>query len=400
MSKEGFQPPGLTQTGSRQRFHTMVKASGAQCNLDCDYCFYLHKHDLLDQPDIPRMSDELLEAHIRQYIEAHASGEVVFSWQGGEPTLMGLAFFERIVELQQIHRKDGQRIENDLQTNGTLLDGEWAAFLKRHGFLVGLSIDGPAPLHDAHRRSRGGKPTHERVMHAVALLHEHQVPFSALCVVSRDNARRPIDVYRFLRDRVRPRTIQFIPGVARADFTSVAPGRGSSGAAATAWSVDAQDWGYFLDRIWDEWFRRDFGKVFVDQFENVVSMMFGAGAQMCVTGRVCGKALAIEHDGDLYACDHYVYPEYRLGNIMDTHEGDLACSETQRRFGSAKSDALPGHCRSCPYLHLCWGHCPKDRFISTQDGESGLHYLCAGLRRFYRKATASRGELARRLGLP
>lgn len=401
-------------TGDVYRFHTMVKPSGSQCNLDCSYCFYLHKEDLLQQPKTPRMSDSLLEAHIRQYIEAQTGNEVIFSWQGGEPTLMGLDFFRRVVELQEQYRKDGQRIENDLQTNGILLDDEWAQFLKQHDFLVGLSIDGPAELHDRHRYSKGGKPTHERVMAAVKLLHRHQIPFSALCVVNRDNARRPIDVYRFLRDQVGARSIQFIPCVESRDFHSVAPWRwqvgtlpvlgdararpGSTDSVVTDWTVDPDDWGYFLCRIWDDWFKHDFGRVFIDQFENVVSMMFGGGSQKCVTSRICGKALAVEHNGDLYSCDHFVYPEYRLGNILQTHEGNLAFSDTQKRFAFAKSDSLPEYCRSCRYLEFCWGNCPKDRFIRTPDGETGLQYLCVGLKRFYRKASLARSELSKRLG--
>ncbi|GLS05163.1 anaerobic sulfatase maturase [Chitiniphilus shinanonensis] len=399
--------------GAIYRFHTMVKPSGAQCNLDCTYCFYLHKEDLLHQPKMPRMSESLLAAHIRQYIEAHTGDRVDFSWQGGEPTLMGLDFFRRVVALQQQFKKPGQRIDNDLQTNGTLLDEEWCAFLKQHDFLVGLSIDGPAELHDLYRYSKGGKPTHERVMKAAALLHAHGVPFNALCVVNRTNARRPIDVYRFLRDQVRPRIIQFIPAVERRDFHAVAPGKwpaqelpvaqtpqarpGQPDSVVTDWSVDPEDWGYFLGRVWDEWFARDFGRVYVDQFENVVSMMFDRGSQKCVTSRYCGKALALEHNGDLYSCDHFVYPEYRLGNIADEHEGDLAFSLRQEQFARAKSDTLPRYCRACPYLQLCWGDCPKDRFLRTPDGEPGLHYLCAGLKQFYRKALAAKGQLAGRL---
>lgn len=400
--------------GGTYRFHTMVKPSGAQCNLDCSYCFYLHKEDLLSQPKAPRMDTGLLEEHIRQYIEAQTGNEVVFSWQGGEPTLMGLAFFERVVALEEKYRKPGQRIENDLQTNGTLLDDDWCRFLKQHDFLVGLSIDGPAELHDKHRYSKGSKPTHERVMQAADLLHRYGIPFSAMCVVNRDNARRPIDVYRFLRDRVRPRSIQFSPCVESRDFHAVAPGYwnadslpvfgspqakpGSPDSVVTDWSVEPDDWGYFLNRVWDEWFSKDYGRVFVDQFENVISMMFGAGSQKCVTSQICGKALALEHNGDLFACDHFVYPEYRLGNITETHEGDLAFSDPQKRFAYAKSDALPKYCQSCIYLQLCWGNCPKDRFIKTPDGEPGLHYLCSGLKQFYRKATSARSELARRLG--
>ena len=399
--------------GDFYRFHAMVKPSGSQCNLDCAYCFYLHKEGLLQQPKKSRMSEALLEAHIRQYIEAHTGAEVVFSWQGGEPTLMGLDFFRRVIELQARYKKAGQRVENDLQTNGILLDEEWCRFLKQNNFLVGLSIDGPAALHDEYRYSKGGTPTFGRVMAAVALLHQHQVPFSALCVVNRKNAKRPTDVYRFLRDQVRPRMIQFIACVEPVDFCAVAPGHwdtaqlpahgsaqaepGSVGSAVTDWSVAPQDWGYFLGRVWDEWLRRDYGKVFVDQFENVISQMFGHGAQKCVSSQICGKALAIEHNGDLYSCDHFVYPEYKLGNILQTHEGDLAFSEQQKKFAYAKSDTLPQYCRACSYLDLCWGECPKNRFIKTPAGEAGLNYLCQGLKQFYAKATSARAELARRL---
>ena len=382
--------------GDFYRFHAMVKPSGAQCNLDCAYCFYLHKEDLLQQPKKSRMSEALLEQHIRQYIEAHTGPEVVFSWQGGEPTLMGLEFFRRVIALQARYKKAGQAIENDLQTNGILLDEEWCSFLKHNNFLVGLSIDGPAALHDEYRYSKGGTPTFERVMAAVALLHHYQVPFGALCVVNRKNARRPIDVYRFLRDQVRPRIIQFIACVEPTDFRSVEPAAANS--TVTDWSVAAEDWGYFLCRIWDEWWRRDYGKVFVDQFENVISQMLGYGAQKCVSSQICGKALAIEHNGDLYSCDHFVYPEYRLGNILQVHEGDLAFSEQQKKFAYAKSDTLPRYCKACTYLDLCWGECPKNRFIKTPEGEAGLNYLCQGLKQFYAKATAARAELVRRLG--
>ncbi len=405
-----------TTGGAIYRFHTMVKPAGAQCNLDCSYCFYLHKEELLDQPKMPRMSESVLELHVRQYIEAQTGDEVVFSWQGGEPTLMGLEFFERMVALQKKYTKPPQRIENDLQTNGTLLDEQWCAFLKANNFLVGLSIDGPAELHDKHRCSKGGKPTHERVMAAVELLHRYQVPFSALCVVNRDNARKPIDVYRFLRDAVRPRLIQFMPGMERRDFRTVAPGHwpaeslpmlgspqarpGTPESIVAEWSIAPEDWGYFLGRVWDEWLAKDFGRVFVDQFENAISIMVGAGSQKCVTSQICGKALAVEHDGSLYACDHFVYPEYRLGNIRDEHEGDLAFSERQQAFGYAKSERLPAYCRTCESLKYCWGDCPKDRFLRTPDGEAGLHYLCAGLKQFYRKVEASKSELFRRFGRP
>lgn len=403
------------QHGDSYRFHMMVKPGGSQCNLDCQYCYYLHKEDLLGQPKMPRMSQSLLRMHIRQYIEAQTGDHVVFSWQGGEPTLMQLDFFRTVVQLQQEYRKPGQHIENDLQTNGTLLDEEWCAFLKEHGFLVGLSIDGPAELHDAYRYTKGGRGTFEQVMQASRLLRRHQVPFNAICVVNRRNARRPIDVYRFLRDEIRPRMIQFIPGLEPVDFRSVAPGYwardtlplvgtpesrpGHAGSVVAEWSVDPEDWGYFLTRVWREWFRRDFGSVFVDQFENVISQMFGHGAQKCVTAPICGKGLALEHNGDVYSCDHFVYPEYRLGNIQEVHQGNMAFSEQQKRFAFAKRDTLPQYCKRCRYLELCWGECPKNRFVKTPDGENGLNYLCPGLKKFYAEVTAARSELKRRLDI-
>ena len=412
-------PPGLNlpllKNGDYYRYHVIVKPSGSHCNLECRYCFYLHKEDLLQQPKMPRMPELLLEEHIRQYIEAQTCNEIVFTWQGGEPTLMGLDFFHRVVELQKRYKKPNQVIENDLQTNGVLLNDEWCTFLKKHNFLVGLSIDGPPELHDVYRRSKGDQPTSTQVMRAVGLLHTHTIPFNAMCVVNRKNARKPIDVYRFLRDEVRPRIIQFIAGVERADFRTVAPGEWPVGdlpvlgsprakpgcieSIVTDWSVDPDDWGYFLTKVWDMWFKRDYGKVFVDQFENIISQMFGYGAQKCVTGEICGKALAVEHNGDLYSCDHFVYPKYRLGNILETHQGDMVFSEQQKKFAFAKHLTLPHYCRRCSHLQLCWGECPKNRFIKSPEGEAGLNYLCSGLKAFYEKAAMVRDELQCRLGL-
>lgn len=399
--------------GQVYRYHVMLKPSGAQCNLDCSYCFYLHKQDMLHQPKTPRMAESVLELHIKQYIEAQTGSEVVFSWQGGEPTLMGLEFFQRVVELQKKYAKPHQAIENDLQTNGILLDEDWCAFLKKNNFLVGLSIDGPADLHDIHRYNKGGKPTHAKVMHAVMLLHQYQVPFSALCVVNRDNSKRALDVYRFLRDQVKPYMIQFIPGMESAQFQQTAPGYwnsrnlpklgssaaqpGTADSVVTDWSIVADDWGIFLSTVWKEWLLHDFGHVFIDQFENIISMMLGHGAQKCVSGQICGKSLAIEHNGDLFSCDHFVYPEYKLGNIQEIHQGDLVFSERQKKFAYAKSNSLPEYCHKCPYLQLCWGDCPKDRFLKTPEGEEGLHYLCSGLKIFFHTATTSKHEIVKRL---
>lgn len=389
-----------TSPKPREPFHVMVKASGAQCNLDCTYCFYLHKQDTLAQPDLPRMSEEVLEAHIRQYIQAQDSAQVVFSWQGGEPTLMGLDFFRRVVALQHKYAMPGQQIENDLQTNGVLIDDAWAAFLKEHRFLVGLSIDGPPDLHDLYRRTKGGTPTSGRVVRAAELFHQFDIPFNVLCVVNRTNARKPNDVYRYLRDQIRPRMMQFIPCIERTDFHRTAPGFWkSSEEAVTDWSIRAEDWGYFLRRIWEEWFRRDYGKVYVDQFENVISQLFGFGAQKCVTSERCGRALALEYNGDLFSCDHFVYPQYRLGNILGQSEEALVRGVAQQQFGNAKADTLTSYCRGCEYLTLCWGDCPKNRFATTAQGEPGLSYLCPGLKQFYSLVSAHRQQLAHRLHL-
>lgn len=395
-------------------FHSMVKPSGSQCNIDCDYCFYLHKQDLLAQSKTPRMSDEVLEQHIRQYIEAQTGPEVVFTWQGGEPTLMGLDFFRKVVRLQQQYTKPNQNIFNDLQTNGLALDDEWCQFLKSHHFLVGISIDGPQSLHDQLRKTKNKKSTFDYVMKAVGLLHQYQIPFNALCVVNRYNAQHPLTVYRFLREHVRPRMIQFLSAVEPVNFKTTAPTYlaqdqqiklvnldATTESTVTDWSVPAKDWGIFLSTIWQEWFTLDYGRVFIDQFENTISQILGYGAQKCTTAPICGKAMALEHNGDLYACDHFVYPEYKLGNILDSHEGNLAFSTKQQEFAYAKSQSLPNYCKSCEFLNLCFGECPKNRFITTPTQEMGLNYLCEGLKIFYRTVVndlpALQARLSRRL---
>jgi len=383
--------------GSTYRFHAMVKPGGAECNIDCAYCFYLHKTDLLGHKRHVRMDDATLDQHIRQYIEAQTGEEVIFSWQGGEPTLMGLAFFEKVVALQAKHGKPGQRIENDLQTNGLLLDARWIDFLKRNHFHVGLSIDGPQRLHDRYRLTKNGQPTFDRVMAAAQMLREADIPFAALCVVNRENALHPREVYRFLVDQFGTWRVQFTPAVEPRQFKVTAPARmeepplegdprarpGHPDSIVTDWSVDPDDYGRFLSGVWDEWFATDIGRVHVNLFETAVAQAAGMPAQMCTQGEVCGKAVAVEHDGEVFSCDHFVYPEYRLGNIHQAHMGNLAFSPAQERFGRAKSAALPTKCRSCDYLRLCYGECPKNRLIRTREGETGLNYLCSGLYAFY-----------------
>lgn len=401
--------------GRHYRYHVMVKPAGALCNLDCPYCFYLHKTALLDHAHNARIDDHLLETHIRQYIEAQSGEEVVFSWQGGEPTVMGLDFFRRVVALQARHRKPGQRIENDLQTNGLLLDDAWVAFLKAHGFVVGLSLDGTRTLHDRYRPTRGGEPTYDRVLAAAGRLAAAGVPFALLCVVNRDVARAPLAVYHGLRAVAGCHRIQFTPCVETRDFRLRAPGGMQPGdmpllgtprtrpdhplSIVTDWSVDARDYGHFLCSVWDAWLAEDFGRVHINVFETAVAQSLGLPAQMCTSAPVCGKAMALEHDGNLYACDHFVYPAHRIGNIREVHQGDLAFGAQQVRFGLAKHDSLPGHCRRCPSLTLCWGECPKNRLLRTPDGEPGLNYLCEGLHTFYTRVARDMPEIRRRLGI-
>ena len=405
----GLEPVAPERKG---RFHAMAKPIGSTCNIDCTYCYYLHKEHLLNQHRGHHMEISMLERYIRQYIEAQNSDEIIFSWQGGEPTMLGIEFFRDIVAIQKKYMPEGRRISNDLQTNGTLLNDEWCAFLKKNNFLVGISIDGPRELHDAFRLDRKGQPTFDKVMRGIGLLKKHDIRFNTLTVVNRINAKRPLDVYRFLRNELDSTYIQFIPCVEPKDFHSVAPQTwavntmpllGSSAAkpgnpesVVTEWSVDPDDWGYFLSRTFDEWYKKDVGRVLVNLFETAVVQTMGRPAQTCITAEFCGKALAIEHDGEVYSCDHYVYPEWSLGNIRTTHIGEMAFSERQQNFGYAKRDALPAYCRQCKHVKLCWGECPKNRFVKSPDGEPGLNYLCAGIRRFHEHAGPSLRQLARR----
>jgi len=388
-----YDAPALMAGGSQQHFHVMIKPAGSACNLNCSYCFYLSKETLPGGPGPGLMSDETLEELIRQYVAGVTASEVVFSWQGGEPTLRGLSFFRRVVELQKRYAKPFQRIENDLQTNGTLITEEWCEFLKASRFLVGLSIDGPREIHDQYRISKGGQPTFDRVFRAARLMDRYRVPFNTLTCVHRGNARKPLDVYRFLRRELGSTYIQFIPIVEYKGFQSTAPGvltnemqESGSDSIVTDWSVDPDDWGYFLCKTFDEWRNKDVGKVFVNHFETLVSQHLGLGSQLCVYSEFCGKGVAVEHDGSVYSCDHYVYPEHRLGNIRTRLLENLVFSREQVKFGFAKNETLPRYCRECPYLSDCWGECPKNRILRTPDGEPGLNYLCRGFKTFFAHA--------------
>jgi uncharacterized protein len=395
-------PALAADRGAQSRFHVMAKPAGSSCNLDCTYCFYLSKETLAGGPGRGRMSPGTLEQYIRRYIEAVTGPEVVFSWQGGEPTLLGVDFFRRAIEFERKHAKPGQTIQNDLQTNGTLLDDEWCRFLKENRFLVGLSIDGPKHLHDAYRVAKNGEPTFDKVFAAAKLLQKHGVPFNTLTCVNRLNAKYPLDVYRFLRRELGSTYMQFIPIVEYKSFESQAPqcwdpatlpkqgdpeARPDHPRSIVAdWSVDPDDWGQFLCKTFDEWRNRDLGKVLVNHFETLVAQHMGLPSQICVYGEVCGKGLAVEHDGGVYSCDHYVYPEYKVGNIHDGPLKDVVFSRAQVKFGYAKSETLPRQCRECAYLTDCWGECPKNRIIRAADGEPGLNYLCSGFMKYFAHA--------------
>jgi uncharacterized protein len=376
-------------------FHVMTKPIGPACNLDCTYCFYLEKAKLYPDTHNWRMSDEVLERYIRDYIVSQPTQEVTFAWQGGEPTMLGVSFFQRVVELQRRYA-DGHTIHNAIQTNGTLLDDAWGRFLAEHKFLVGLSLDGPRALHDAYRVDKGQKPTFDRVMAGREMLKKHKVDFNTLTVVNRKNSREPLKVYEFLR-RFGSGFMQFIPlvereapsanpmGLSLAEPPSLDPADDNvvQSTRITPWSVRPEHFGEFLTTIFDQWVRRDVGSVFVQIFDVTLGNWAGQPGGLCVFSEKCGSAMAIEHNGDVFSCDHYVYPQYRLGNVMTEALGDMAASTRQRKFGADKADTLPRYCRECDVRFACHGECPKHRFLKTPDGEPGLNYLCAAYKRFF-----------------
>ncbi len=375
-------------------FHLMAKPTGAICNLDCSYCFFLSK-ELLYPGDRFRMADGVLASWIRQTIEAHRTPEVVIAFQGGEPTLLGVDFFRRAV----LHARKvaGSRpLQFTIQTNGTLLDDAWADFLADEGFLVGLSIDGPAEMHDRHRVDKHGRPTYDRVREAWDLLRRHDVDTNILCTVSSSNADSPLEVYRHFRDDLGAAFIQLIPIVERA--TPVTIGHANQGWRAdrsgrllytqtgdlvTERSVTAEQWGAFLVAVFDEWVSNDVGAVFIPTFESALASWLGMAAAECVFSETCGNALALEHNGDVYSCDHFVEPDHLIGNITETHVVELVASPRQRAFGRAKLDTLPRYCRDCEVRFACHGECPRNRFIRTPDGEDGLNFLCDGYKVFF-----------------
>jgi uncharacterized protein len=385
---------GKIAPGVERSVHATVKPAGSACNLNCTYCYYLHKDRLFDQKN-GRIRDDLLEKFIAGYIGSQDVGEIPFTWHGGEPTLMGIDFFRNVVELQKRHTPPGRTVSNDLQTNGTLLDDDWCAFLAENRFLVGLSIDGPRELHDVCRPAKNGGPSFDGAFAAARRLKKHGVVFSTLTTVNSNNADYPIEVYRFLRDEVGTPYMQFIPCVEPHHFEKIAPGyvpvepgggRASSTPfppGATGWSVGPDQWGTFLSCVFDEWHPRDRGMVKVNLFETILAQLRGEPALICTSAPFCGKNVALEHDGRVYSCDHYVYPGYEIGNIAVQPLGEIVFSLRQLEFGLAKHSSLPGECRSCRHLGLCGGECPRTRILPTRRGEGNLSWLCRGWKKFF-----------------
>lgn len=396
-------PPSVIPAG--RPFHVLTKPIGPICNLDCKYCFYLEKEALYPGEKSWRMSDAVLEKYIRDCIQSQPVNEVHFAWQGGEPTLLGVEFFRKVIALQKKFA-DGKIISNALQTNGTLLDEEWGKFLAENKFLTGLSVDGPRELHDVYRVDKGQKPTFDKVMRGLEVLKKHRVDFNTLTVVSRANSQQPLEVYRFLKG-IGSEFLQFIPLVERVavgetklalaepPVSDSAPVHHES--PVTEWSVRAEDYGTFLCTIFDEWVRHDVGTTFVQLFDTALGNWMGLGSSLCVFAEKCGAAMAIEHNGDLYSCDHYVYPRYKLGNVLNQSLGAMLNSPAQIRFGNDKLDTLPKFCRDCEVRFACNGECPKHRFIQTPDGEAGLNYLCPAYKKFFNHIDPHMKTMARLL---
>jgi uncharacterized protein len=387
----GARPVGAPPSTLRAPFHVLAKPTGPICNLDCQYCFFLSK-EALYPGDRFRMSDDLLGRYLRQYLDSQPDGEVTVAWQGGEPTLMGVDFFRRAVATTESVRRPGQRLQHTIQTNGTLLTDEWCAFLADQRFLVGISIDGPPDVHDRYRVDKRGGPTSDRVLRGLDLLQAHGVDVNVLCTVHAANQDRPLDVYRYLRDHLGIGYIQFIPIVERENDTGF-----QEGDTVTDRSVDPVAWGSFLEAVFDEWVVRDVGTVFVQLFDAALASWCGLPSTLCIFRETCGDALALEHNGDLYSCDHFVEPDHLLGNIATTTLVELVASPKQQAFGRAKADTLPGYCRSCEVRFACHGECPRNRFTRTPDGESGLNYLCAGYKSFFTHIDGSMRLMARLL---
>lgn len=382
----------------RLPFTVVTKPTGAACNLDCTYCFFLSKELLYDHGS-QMMSPATLETYVRSYLDSQPDGPVTFIWQGGEPTLIGIDFFRQAVQLGKRYRRDTQQVSHAIQTNGTLLTDEWCEFFKEENFLVGLSIDGPEDVHDAFRVNKAGRGTFKQVIRGWKLLRQHDVDTNILCTVHAANEHRGADVYDFFTRELGARFLQFIPIVERvpAEHLAIAEQGWNTdrkrsllyrqhGQSVTSRSVSPEGFGRFLSDIFDQWISVDVGRVFVQHFDTMLGNLMGQHA-VCVHSPTCGSALAIEHNGDVYSCDHYVEPGYVLGNITDGATfTDMLNSPFQREFGDSKYTDLPTNCQRCPVLKYCWGGCPKDRFLSDADGGTALNYLCEGYYHFFSHA--------------
>ena len=384
-SKDIFTLDDAVRLGGPRTFNTMVKPAGSACNLDCTYCYYLDKARQYGGREAV-MGDGLLETYIRQYFEASGGDEVSFCWHGGEPLLLGIDFYRRALELQRQYAA-GRSVSNSIQTNGTLVNPEWCRFFLQNDFLVGISLDGPRAVHDAFRRDRRGRPSFDSVINAVRLFKQYGVQYNTLSVVNSRCEGRGLEIYRFFRDTVKSRYMQFLPAVEHVIDTPdyhrpliVSPSR--EGARLAPWSVSSRGYGQFLCDIFDEWVRRDVGTVFVQMFDATLAGWCGLQPGVCTMGETCGDNLAVEHNGDVYPCDHFVYPEELLGNIAETPLQELFDSPRRIRFGLDKRNSLPPECLQCEYFRLCHGECPKHRFDCGSDG-SPKNYLCEGLRGYF-----------------
>ena len=373
-------------------FNLMIKPAGSLCNLDCHYCYYLDKAEIYHGRQ-PRMSEQVLETLTKQYIESNDVPEVTFNWHGGEPLVMGLDFYRKAVELQQKYA-GGKIVHNTLQTSGTLIIPEWADFFRENDFLIGISIDGPADIHDKFRKDKGGQNTFDKVMRGVNLLRQRGVQFNTMTTVNKASEGRGAEVYRFLKS-IGSRYMQFMPVVEHVMYPVDSQGRMQTkarpyivspetpGAYLARWSVSSQGFGRFMCDIFDEWWRYDVGRYFVNIFDATLAGYCGAQPGSCAYAATCGGNLVVEHNGDVYPCDHFVYPEYFSGNIASIHLRQIASSDMQRRFGLNKRNTLPSKCISCKYVNVCHGECPKHRFSKTDNGDTGLSTLCSGYYMFF-----------------
>lgn len=376
--------------------YVMTKPAGAHCNLACDYCYYLEKQKLYQNGEKHVMSDQLTEVFVREYIQSQFGREVNFTWHGGEPMIRPLSYYKKVVRWQRQYA-EGKTILNCLQTNGTLLTPEWCRFLHDEGWLVGISIDGPQNMHDAYRMKRNGAPTWEKVMQGIEMLDRYEVEWNAMAVVNDITAARPLEFYRFFRDELECRYLQFTPVVERIhrhqDGRHLAHVMDGEEYAVAPFSVTPEVWGEFLCTMFDEWYRNDVGEMFVQTFEATLANWAGVTPGVCSLSDWCGHAAVMEHNGDIYCCDHFVFPEYYLGNIRNRGILDMLNSEKQMAFADMKTKGLPAQCHKCQWQFACHGECPRNRFVKTKDGEPGLNYLCEGYRRYFEHVAPYMEEL-------